>query len=826
MFGSVFRSVRRRARRFWRADEAMKRMRAEGDAARDRGDWTAAAEAYGRYLRRRPDDFRLWVQRGHALKEAGRLDEAEGVYARASRLCPDDADLLLSQGRLAERKGDFAAAAYFHHQSVLADGNIHAVHALLREPVRKHALPLILRPGAPGRRRLVGVVEDLSHGAIMGWAMDTDRPEHAPEIEVLVDDRSVFTGDAALARPDLRPDDAGAAPFGFRVLLTAHADPLAEPEITVRLRRTGEILAGSPRLATLSADVRRRLARRQGAEQALRDAAARLDERADGPMLSIIMPVYDPPSHWLKQALDSVISQWSRRWELICVDDGSTDPGVLALLENYSRRDRRISVLGHDRNRGLSAATNLGLRACTGDYVAFMDQDDVLEPEAVFRLLDAARTGADLIYSDEAVTAEAIDWINHISARPAFSHDYYLSHPYFVHMVCVRRALAIERGGLDETMPISADVDFNLRILERARLIAHTPATLYRWRTHGSSTGHRRREAVTHATLGALTRHLERLGRAAEAHPGPTFNSYRIDYADPGGRTLIVIRGGGDGDALDAALRAIDLTTSPQERDILVLNPRGSDLGEDKGSQGRSGDVTVGRYGDADEAARLIGDAVNKTGVGFVLSMDADVAPYEAGWLARMRAQAGRAEVGAVGATILNPDDTVWHAGLVILSDGAIDHPDAGIPFQSGGVRQTGRDGGLVSTRDYSAVSGAGLMMRAEVFAQVSGFDRDLNDHQDVDLCLKVGSLGYRVLKDAHVLLRRRRSELPRRRSAPEIFRRRWAAFLEAGDPFKALEPDGRAALDQIDPPRIRRGPAGAAEPYPNDGAPEEREAT
>lgn len=794
MFGSVFRSVRRRARRLWRADAALNRMRAEGDAARDRGDWTAAADAYGRYLRRRPDDFGLWVQRGHALKEAVRLDEAVDAYAQAGRLRPDDADLLLSQGRLAERKGDFAAAAGFYHRSVLADGNVHAVHALLREPVRAHALALILQPGPPGRRRLVGMVEDLSRGAITGWAVDPDRPDDAPEIEVLVNGRPVFTGDAALARRDLRPDGPGVAPFGFRVPLAAHADPLVEPEIAVRLRRTGEVLAGSPRRAVLSAEARRWLARRQGSAPALRAAAARMDERAEGPTLSIVMPVYDPPSPWLRQALDSVIGQWSRRWELICVDDGSSDPDVLPLLRDYAGRDGRIRVLSHERNLGLSAATNLGLRACAGDYVAFMDQDDVLEPEAVFRLRDAAARGADLIYSDEAVTAEAIDWIDHVSARPAFSHDYYLSHPYFVHMVCVRRDLALEAGGLDETMPISADVDFNLKLIERARLIAHAPGSLYRWRTHGSSAGHRRREAVAEATLGALNRHLARLGRAAEAHPGPTFNTYRIDDPDPGGRTLIVIREGGDGEHLDAALRALDRTTSPGERDVLALHPR------------------------AAGAARLVADAVEKAGAEFVLFMDEDVAPCEPGWLARLRAQAGRAEVGAVGATILNPDGTVWHAGLVILPDGAIDHPDAGLPFRSDGARQTGRDGGLVSTRDYSAVSGAGLMMRAEVFARAGGFDRDLGDHQDVDLCLKVGALGYRVLKDAHVILRRRRSEPPRRRPAPEAFRRRWAAFLEAGDPFRTLDPSDRETPDRIDPPRIRRGPGG--------DVPEEREAT
>ena len=252
---------------------------------------------------------------------------------------------------------------------------------------------------------------------------------------------------------------------------------------------------------------------------------SRLNREAVG-AISIIMPVFNTPRNWLIEALESVRLQWCSHWELICIDDASTAPHVASILATYARADARIRVFTHPVNRGVAGAVNVGLRACQHAYVAFLDHDDCLEPHAVWRLLRAAhKTNADLIYSDEVVTSELINHILDVRMRPAFSHDYYLSHPYFVHLLCVKRTVAHWIGGWDETMPISADVDFVLRAIEQAKSVAHVPTVLYRWRTHDTRTGHTARAKVTAATVGAIQRHLDRLGTGAVASTGAFLQS-------------------------------------------------------------------------------------------------------------------------------------------------------------------------------------------------------------------------------------------------------------------------------------------------------------
>ena len=252
--------------------------------------------------------------------------------------------------------------------------------------------------------------------------------------------------------------------------------------------------------------------------------------------ISIIMPVYNTPGAWLIEALNSVLQQWSPHWELICVDDGSTSPEVAEVLDAASRLDPRVRVLRSPGNFGIARATNFGLRAARGHYVTFLDHDDFLEPDAVFKLAEAAiKTGAELIYSDEALTSEDISDITNVVARPAFSYDYYLSHPYFVHMICVRADVARQVAGWDESLPISADVNFVLRVIEAARLVAHVPRVLYRWRTHATSTGHAKQAMVMDTMLGCLQRHLARRDTGATVSPGLHYNSFRIDWPDDQG---------------------------------------------------------------------------------------------------------------------------------------------------------------------------------------------------------------------------------------------------------------------------------------------------
>ena len=112
----------------------------------------------------------------------------------------------------------------------------------------------------------------------------------------------------------------------------------------------------------------------------------------DGPMISVLCPVHDPPLPMLTEALNSVIAQSYRNWEPVLVDDGSTQPGVIAALDELGRADPRVTVIRQARAGGIAAATNAALEHSTGEYVALLDHDDTLDPEALACVAGGDRT--------------------------------------------------------------------------------------------------------------------------------------------------------------------------------------------------------------------------------------------------------------------------------------------------------------------------------------------------------------------------------------------------------------------------------------------------
>ena len=374
---------------------------------------------------------------------------------------------------------------------------------------------------------------DTLHGmSAHGWALNRSSPEVPVQVEVVGPGGEVLgTGAAAQFRGDLLDAGLNAGLCAFKIDLSAHFERLMDKDVVVRVAGTQQVLPGSPRRVTTNRNIRRFQRRRQdlppGVLPRLRRA---LNHRAGRHGISFIMPVHETARAWLIEVLESVRAQFCDAWELVCIDDGSKAPHVNEILTGYAAREPRIRVLRSAENVGIARAVNFGLRAARHDYVAFVDHDDRLEPDAAWQLIRAAKmTDADLLYSDEAQTAENTDAITELRLRPAFSHDYYLSHPYFVHIVCARTAIARAIGGWDEGMAISADVDFVLRMIEASSVVTHVPAVLYRWRTHGGSTGHAKQSTVMAATTDAIQRHLDRLHTGAHVVPGVWFNQFRVD---------------------------------------------------------------------------------------------------------------------------------------------------------------------------------------------------------------------------------------------------------------------------------------------------------
>lgn len=803
------RLIRRAGRITKPAANASRRL---GDTARGAGHWTKAAEAYRDHLRAAPDDGPIWVQLGHMLKETGDYLGAEQAYARAATLLGSNADLSLNRGRLLRLMGDDAGAATHFATSYELDRLGGAEPDLFDARGLPH---LMSAPHPTGQWRPVGRIEQTRLGTAQGWALDPDRDDEPAVVGFFQD--HVLVGTAA---PDHTRDDllivglAGRA-CGFRFEFGGLDLDRSRP-LSARFLRTGEELAGSPFDVSLPVPVLAWLDR---------PLEPRATNQGATPCLSIITPIHDPRPEWLGEALDSVLAQADGRWELVCVDDGSRDPRVVQALADFCARDDRMRLVTMPESVGIARATNAGLQAARADWVVFMDHDDRLEPEAVGRLLAATADSPDLIYSDEVLTHEALSSLKAFSSRPAFSFDYYLSHPYFVHLVCLRRDAALALCGLDERLAVSADVDFVLRALERAASVAHIPAVLYRWRTHADSQGHRSASQVTDATLTAIRRHLARTGQPAEASAGEVFNTYRLDWPDDGRPALAIIPTKNRADLLRQCLNSLVRTVPAGALDIVVIDHQSDDPDTLAYLAELGGSVRVMPYEGPFNFSRMNNLAAQRYGADYehLLFLNNDIEAEDAGWLQHMRGLSARPDVGAVGATLLYPDRRIQHAGVVLGLGGFADHVHKFAPFELSGGRNPGPGCALVSTREYSAVTAACMMMRREVFNRVGGFDESFAvGFNDTDLCLRIGALGLKILNDAHAVLIHHESATRRQTGQvlhPEDAERlaeRWAGILADGDPFfsplMSLDPADMTEqnLTQTHPARLRPGRGGS----------------
>ena len=652
----------------------------------------------------------------------------------------------------------------------------------------------------------LGFFDRIEGSHALGWACDLADPAAPLTVEAVCEGRVVAAGPADLYRGDVAAAGLPTARCGFRLRLGPPLSALLGRDIHVRVAGTGQVLAGSPRRVAINPLLARFLTRADAIPPA---ALARLRRRVtwqtrDTPV-SVVMPVRDPAAPWLAQALASVRGQWSANWELVCVDDASTAPHVAALLGAAAGADARVRVLRAPAPVGIAAAVNFGLRAARGEYVLVLDHDDALEPDAVHALALAARqTGADLVYADEAVTGESTSDILEVRARPAFSYDYLLSHPYIVHPVLVRRDLAHRVAGWDESMPISADVDFLLRALERARRVAHVPRVLYRWRTHAGSAGHTARAGVMAATRGALARHLARRGIPATVQDGPGFNQFRVDWPDDGGDVLAVVPTRDRADLLRACAESVERTCRGERLRFVFVDHASTEPAARRLLARLARRHTVMPYEGPFNFARMNNRAVRAHGAGakHLLFLNNDVEAVEAGWLPRLRSLSARPDVGAVGCQLLYGDGRIQHGGVLVGFRGAADHAGKLEPsVDEAGARNPGYGAMLTAVRDYSAVTAACMMLRREVFEAVGGFDEGFAvGFNDTDLCLRIRRAGWRVLYDGHTVLRHHESATRIERGQVEHpeddarLRARWPAYFTRGDPFynPLLSPAGQ----------------------------------
>jgi O-antigen biosynthesis protein len=461
---------------------------------------------------------------------------------------------------------------------------------------------------------------------------------------------------------------------------------------------------------------------------------------ATQPLISILTPVFNTPVSWLREAVESVLEQVYENWELLLIDDGSTAADLLGALPAIGARDRRIRLVSLESHQGISAALNRGLDLANGEWVTFLDHDDLLEPDALFqnvRLLQE-NPELDLIYSDEdKLTDQGFD---SPILKPDWSPDFFLSCNYLCHMIFLRRDLVREVGGFQPQFDGSQDYDLLLRVSERTNRIHHIPRVLYHWRRseNSSASDVRQKPGQLEASWRAIEAHLKRCGEPGHVAVDWRTHAFyvRRELREPR-RISVIIPSFRGPESLERCLESVVSRTSYPNYEIVIAQTGKRNKAHEVGT-----DFRVLYFPDAVNDSAAKNYAVAHTDSAWLLFLDDSVEAIGPDWLTIMAEHVQRPEVGAVGARLVNLDGSIEHAGLVLGVNGIAQSAFRGFPAEHPGVNRQ-----LQMTRNCSAVSAACMLTRREIFQQVGGFDERLaGTIADVDLCLKIRRAGYLIV--------------------------------------------------------------------------------
>ncbi|MDE5093273.1 MAG: glycosyltransferase, partial [Trichodesmium sp. St11_bin5] len=476
------------------------------------------------------------------------------------------------------------------------------------------------------------------------------------------------------------------------------------------------------------------------------------------PLISIIVPVYNTPESFLKAMIQSVMDQIYPYWELCIADDASPNPHLKEILKDYAQKDERIKVIFREENGHISANSNSALSLATGDFISLLDHDDILTPDALYEviLLLNKHPEADMIYSDEDKINEADERLDPFF-KTGWCPDSLLSRMYICHLGTYRRSIIEELGGFRVGYEGSQDYDLVLRFAEKTDKIFHIPKVLYNWRIHSESaaSGSHAKPYAYDAGARAIEDALIRRGEKGKVIPhSKVAGAYTVRYEIKEHKKVsIIIPTRNLGTILDRCLESIfTKSTYPNYEVILIDN--GSDEDEtfnvfDKWKEREPNKFFCYQLDIPFNYSRLNNYGVFKATGDYILLLNNDTEVITSDWIEAMVEQAQRPTIGAVGALLLYPDDTVQHAGVVLGVGGIAGHSHKNFPKDDEGyVRQ------LISVSNYSAVTAACLMCRREVFEQVGGLDEKLKvAFNDVNFCLAVKHLGYNNIYLPHVIL-------------------------------------------------------------------------
>ena len=523
------------------------------------------------------------------------------------------------------------------------------------------------------------------------------------------------------------------------------------------------------------------------------------------PHFSIVVPLYKTPLTLFDEMAFSVSAQTYPNWECILVNSTPEDSALSERISERAKDDSRFRIVTLEKNLGISLNTNAGLEYTKGDFVCFLDHDDALEPDILFEYAKAINEhpNTDLIYCDEDKIDEAGAY-----CMPTFKTDFNLdllrSCNYICHMLCIRKTL------LDQLEPNTPEFDgaqdhnLTLEAVEKARHIHHVSRILYHWRMspNSASGNDEAKPYATRAGILSVQNHLNRIGvKASVSQAEGTSFGYKVSYEVPADKPLVSILIPSK-DHIDLLKRCVDSIVNKSTYDnfeIIVIENNSTDPNTFDYYQTLETmpNTRVVRWPEQGFNFSAIVNFGRKHAQGdYLVLLNNDTAVITPDWIEHMLSNCARKEVGAVGCKLYYPDDTLQHAGCIVIEGVALS------------FRHLPREGtsylGLVNTqRNVSAVAGACLMVSTTDYDAVGGLDEALSvEYNDIDFCLKLleaGKLNV-LLPDVELYHYESfsRGALDRGAHYQELclFEYRWSSFIGKGDPYYNINLQPR--LDKV----------------------------
>ncbi|MCH4091299.1 glycosyltransferase family 2 protein [Acetobacter sp.] len=473
---------------------------------------------------------------------------------------------------------------------------------------------------------------------------------------------------------------------------------------------------------------------------------------AKGPLVSVICPTYKPDMTDFIAAVESVMAQTWSNWELIIVDDGGKSLEVAARMAEYCRNDPRIKLIRLKKNLGISGATNEGVKAAKGEWVAFFDHDDAMVDVALEAMLQAA-AGLDpqVIYSDEDKVDQA-GYFLEPNFKPDFDYRYLLGCNYICHLTMVRNEVLQQVGDLNASYDGAQDHDLMLRLTEIVPRegFLHVPEVLYHWRKTPNSTAMTisNKQYAVNAGVRAVADHLRRVGHVAQVEAINDLTIYNVWWGINREPTVsIIIPFRNQADLTRECVSRILEHTDYKAYDIILVDNWSTD--EDAlafcKEMSRNKRIQVLSIREEFNFSRLNNLAVASSSSEFFFFMNNDLFVDDPKWLKTIVGEAMAGEdIGAVGGKFVYPNGAIQHVGVVVGPDGVATHVHRGLQ-----AHEYGYISRAILSHEVTAVTAAGMLVRAEAFREVGGFD-EVNlkvAYNDVDLCLKMREAGWRIVQ-------------------------------------------------------------------------------